>query len=171
LKIVPILFAGALGMASAACATGPEFHPLKGGVGYSDTQLQMNRFSVSFAGDSSTARDKVDQYLLYRAAQLTLANGYDYFTVMDKQTDRSTEYQSYGFGSRWVGPGWYRPGWRSSWWGIDPVFDDLSTVPSNRFNATATITMHKGVAPPGKASAYDAQQLVTRLGPTIATAG
>ena len=152
MKIISIFVAGALGMSAAACASGPEFHPLKGGVGYSDAQLQSNRFSVSFAGDSSTPRDKVDQYLLYRAAQLTLANGYDYFTVMDKQTDRSTEYQSYGFGSRWIGPGWYRPGWRSSWWGIDPVLDDVSTVPSNRFNATAAITMWAGVAPVGEAS-------------------
>ncbi len=169
MKIISILVAGALGMA-AACASGPEFHPLKGGVGYSDTQLQTNRFSVSFAGDSSTpATRSISTFST--AAQLTLANGYDYFTVMDKQTDRSTEYQSYGFGSRWVGPGWYRPGWRSSWWGIDPVLDDVSTVPSNRFNATATITMWKGVAPAGKASAYDAQQLVNRLGPTVATAG
>ncbi len=170
MKLFSIFAAGALGLACTACATGPEYHALKGGVGYSDAQLQDNRFSVSFAGDGSTPRDKVEQFLLYRAAQLTLANGYDYFIIMNNQTDKSTSYHSYGFGNRWVGPGWYRPGWRA-WWGVDPVLDDnVDTVPSNRFNATATITMKKGVAPAGNSSAYNAQQLVNSLGPKISVA-
>lgn len=165
-----ICLIGILSVALAGCAMGPEFHPLKGGVGYSDAQLQDDRFSVSFAGDSSTPRDRVEQFLLYRAAQLTVANGYDYFLVMDRATDRSTEYRTYGFGRRWVGPGWYGPGWRSSWWGVDPVLDDTTTASSNRFNATATITMKKGPVPAGKAQAYDARQLVARLGPEIGVA-
>jgi hypothetical protein len=157
-----------LGAALAGCGTAPPFHPLKGGVGYSDTQLQDNRFSVSFAGDSSTPRDKVEQFLLYRAAQLTLANGYDHFVVADEATDRSTEYHGFG-GPAWIGPGWYRPGWRS-WWGVDPVLNDVEAVPSDRFNATATITLKMGPAPPGRPQAYDARQLVDRLAPLIAAA-
>jgi hypothetical protein len=70
-----------------------------------DAQLQDNRFSVSFAGDSSTPRDRLEQFLLYRAAQLTGANGRDYFVIADRATDRSTEYHSSAFGSRWIGPG------------------------------------------------------------------
>lgn len=169
MNTIKLLLTGALAAAVVACASDQVFHPLEGGVGYSDTQLQGDRFNVTFAGDSTTSRDQVEQFLLYRAAQLTLANGYDYFVLANKETDRSTQYHTFGFGPRWVGPGWYQPGWRA-WWGMDPVLDDVDTIPSDRFNATATIIMMKGVAPSGQASAYDAKQLVDRLGPVVMTA-
>jgi hypothetical protein len=47
------------------------------------------------------------------------------------------------------------------------VLDDTDTTASNRFNAAAKIVMKKGVAPAGRAQAYDARQLVERLGPTV----
>jgi hypothetical protein len=165
MKTMLLLAAGALALSTTACATGPEFRPLKGGVGYSDTQLQADKYQVSFAGDSSTPRDKVEQFLLLRAAQLTLANGFDQFVVVSQATDKSTEYRTFGFGPRWVGPGWYRPGWHA-WWRMDPVLDDATTVPSNRFNATATIMMRKGDVGGGR-DTYDARQLVASLAPAL----
>jgi hypothetical protein len=41
-------------------------------AGYSDQQIESNRFRVSFAGNSLTARETVERYLLYRAAELTV---------------------------------------------------------------------------------------------------
>jgi hypothetical protein len=41
--------------------------------GYSEQQIENNRFRVQFAGNSLTDRKTVETYLLYRAAELTKA--------------------------------------------------------------------------------------------------
>ena len=48
---------------------------------------RANRFLVSFSGNSVTSRDTVERYLFFRAAELTLQNGYDYFLMADRDTD------------------------------------------------------------------------------------
>src|SRR5688572_16406254 len=78
----------------AACATPTPYQPNVQGQstsgGYSDARIEENRFRVTFSGNSLTSRETVETYLLYRAAELTLSSGYDYFIIADRQTDRST---------------------------------------------------------------------------------
>lgn len=70
----------------SACASQPLYSPASrsGGPGYSETQLTEDRYRVSFVGQSRTPRDKVQNYALLRAAELTLDQGYDWFTVTDR---------------------------------------------------------------------------------------
>ena len=49
--------------------------------GFSERQIEANRFVVSFAGNTVTSRDTVERYLLFHAAEVTLRDGYDYFLV------------------------------------------------------------------------------------------
>ena len=56
--------------------------------GFSDVRLETDRFRVTFAGNSLTSRETVERYLLYRAAELTVAQGADWFSVVERQTDR-----------------------------------------------------------------------------------
>ncbi|MEI9905187.1 MAG: hypothetical protein WDN06_15415 [Asticcacaulis sp.] len=58
--------------------------------GYSDTKLEDNRYRLSFAGNDLTKRETVENYLLYRAAELTLDSGYDWFEVVNRGTDEKT---------------------------------------------------------------------------------
>ena len=78
----------------AGCATETAYRPATGSgferAGYSDRMIEPNRFMVSFAGNSYTSRDTVERYLLYRAAELTVQQGYDYFILSDRNTDRRT---------------------------------------------------------------------------------
>ena len=46
-----------------------------------DTHLQ-----VSFSGNDVTPRAQVETYLLYRAAELTTAKGFDWFEMVDRHT-------------------------------------------------------------------------------------
>ncbi len=47
--------------------------------GYSEERLDQNKFRVTFRGNSLTPRETVEDYLLYRAAELTLQNGFTHF--------------------------------------------------------------------------------------------
>ena len=54
---------------------------------------------VTFAGNSVTDRDTVERYLLFRAAELTVQNGGDYFVFADREVDKKTRtYTTPGIG-------------------------------------------------------------------------
>jgi hypothetical protein len=75
----------------AGCATETTYRPATGAgfsrTGYSERMVEPGRFLVSFAGNSVTSRDTVERYLFFRAAELTLQNGYDYFVMADRDTN------------------------------------------------------------------------------------
>lgn len=75
-----------------ACATGPTPYQLRsadGEHGYSDQALERDRVRVVFRGNFLTTRETVENYLLYRAAELTLQRGYRFFvpTLHDVERD------------------------------------------------------------------------------------
>lgn len=64
----------------AACATGYQSSGFTGG--FNDTQLAPDIFRVSFSGNAFTSSDRVQDFALLRAAELTLANNAQYFAVI-----------------------------------------------------------------------------------------
>jgi hypothetical protein len=169
----------------AGCATETAYRPATGSgferAGYSDRMIEPNRFMVSFAGNSYTSRETVERYLLYRAAELTVQQGYDYFIMADRNTDKSTRTYAtpsfaggpYGYG--YWGPSWrYRGrgfGWRTwdPFWG-DPFWDrsvDINTV--DKYEASAEIVLGHGPKPANNVRAFDARDVMRNLGPTIVT--
>jgi hypothetical protein len=75
------LAAGLLGLAACSAKTlyvaDPE--PGLGHYGYSELPLDSTRYEVTFTGDYDTPTQTVDQYALYRSAELTVDHGFDYF--------------------------------------------------------------------------------------------
>ena len=73
----------AAALALSACATSTPYQPDVRGQratgGYSEQRLGENRYDVTFRGNTLTKRDRVEGYLLYRAAELTVQNGFDSF--------------------------------------------------------------------------------------------
>ena len=59
----------------AGCAQPTPYQPATEGYGHSEQQIEDNRYRVSFAGNDLTPADTVQNYLLYRAAELTLGKG------------------------------------------------------------------------------------------------
>jgi hypothetical protein len=165
----------------AGCMTETTYRPATGSgfsrEGYSDRQIEANRFQVTFSGNTMTARDTVERYLLFRAAELTEQQGYDYFVMADRDTDKKTRTYVNDFGGPYGG-GLWGPRWRyygrgfgwRSWdpfWG-DPFFDrniDVNTV--EKYEATAEIVMGKGPKPAGNVRAFDAKSVIANIGPTI----
>jgi hypothetical protein len=173
--------------AGAACTTAPTpYQPYIAeaapGVhgGYSDQRLAPDRYLVRFHGNEFTSRDRVEGYLLYRAAQLTIANGYDSFVMVDRHTehDVQTYAQPDPLYNPWYGPGYgyWRPEWsyyRGGIWnswspGTGPFWSnsfDVRTIEA--FEATAEIAMRKGPPPPDRPRILDARKVLADLGPTI----
>jgi hypothetical protein len=134
----------------AGCASPTPYQPATGygynRAGYSDQRIEDNRYMVSFAGNSLTSRETVERYLLFRAAELTVQQGYDSFILVDRSTDRKTQtYVDRPFGPgpygywapswRFYGRGW---GWRyyDPFWG-DPFFNDFDVRTVDRYEAMA----------------------------------
>ena len=167
----------------SGCATETTYRPATGKgfyrTGYSERQVEADRWLVTFAGNTVTDRDTVERYLLFRAAQLTLQNGYDYFVMVDRSTDRQAQTYSTpgpGWGGGWGG-GW-GPSWRyygrgfgwgawDPWWG-DPFWGnniDVRTV--DRYEASAEIVMRKGTPAKDEVRAFNARDVADRIGPTV----
>jgi hypothetical protein len=145
----------------SACETATPYQPLKPGSassgGYSEVKVEQDRWRITFAGNSMTARDTVETYLLYRAAELTVNQGYDWFETVDRQTYKHTETFADPVGP--YGYGW-RPYWRYSvrgfgWRGWDPYWgdpfwaDQVDVQTIERYETSAEIVMHHGPKPEG----------------------
>lgn len=148
----------AAGLLLSACATVTPYQPLSEGEGYAEQRIESTRYRVSFAGNSITPRETVENYLLFRAAELTLQQGYDYFVLTGGDTDSQTRYQQTV--SAFGGFGWYSR---------YPAFDIgvATSNPITEYQAQAYVTMYKGKRPADAASAFDAREVRTNLGPLV----
>ena len=163
------------------CETATPYQPIaaqhgEDRGGYSEQQIEANRFRVEFSGNSLTSRQTVDRYLLFRAAQLTLNNGFDWFQSIDRHTDKQTSF--YGDGDPYYGgfgPEWglYRRGfgWGYGFGGFGPYGGfgygpwggpfDVDQV--TRYQASVEIVMGHGPKPVNNPRAYDAREVVAHL--------
>jgi hypothetical protein len=113
-----------------------------------------------------TPRRTVETYLLYRAAEVTLASGHDWFVIADRSTDASTRYTGWvdGFPG---GFGWGGYGGGGSGVGVGVGLATMTANPATRYTAEATIVVFSGEKPKDNVNAYDAREVIERLGPTL----
>jgi hypothetical protein len=159
----------ALGGALAACETATPYQPLQANAaasgGYSDVKLEQDRWRVTFQGNDLTARDTVENYLLYRAAELTVSQGYDWFVTVDRATDKHTQTYVDDFAFR---PYWRYYGYGYGWRRWDPWFggpfwaDDIDVRTVEKYEASAEILMGHGPKPADK-HAFDAREVMKNL--------
>ena len=53
--------------------------------GYSEEKILDNLYRVEFEGNQHSKPEKIQNYLLYRCAELTKEKGYDYFTIINEE--------------------------------------------------------------------------------------
>jgi len=161
MRISAICRTTVLGLAVAgltACYGPTAYKPREDGYGYSELKLESNRYRVTFAGNSATSRETVENYLLYRAAELTLDRGYDYFVMISQDTGADTRYRQTISGA--YGVGYY-------YWYPFPTVAVSASDPETRYEAQAYIVMHKGQKPEGADNAFDARELKENLEPLV----
>ena len=152
-----------LALAAAGCASAPTpYQPADGEYGYTAQQIEDNRYRVAFSGNAATPRQTVENYLLYRAAEVTLESGNDYFTVVDRNIE--------AYGSGIAGP---RVGVGVGSGGGDVGLGvGLSTLfggggGSARYTAYADIIVRAGEKPADDPRSYDARDVIRRLQPQV----
>ena len=171
--MIRTMLVAAAGLGLAACATSTPYQPAGsvGANGYSEQMIEADRARVSFKGNSSTPKEQVETYLLYRAAELTLQNGHDWFLVVDRDTDEKSRLRPDGFDpyySRFgFGYSYYHP--RHGWYGMhDPFWRDAPTYTEvTQYEASAEIVMKDGDKPSDEPRAFDADDVVKHLSARI----
>jgi len=195
---IKTLFVGIAALAVlGACATAtPYQQAVDRSGGYAEQQIEQDRWTVSFAGNTLTDRQTVETYLLYRAAELTQQQGFDHFRVVDRNTDEKSrivaspslnsydpfysgfacDYRFYGArGARYY-PSRLRGGryGRRSFYGAsrygyyDPFWGDSYDYREvTRYDATAEIIMGRGPKPSDPAY-FNADEILQNLAGRIA---
>lgn len=147
-----LIGAAAASLALVACATPTPYGPAEqqGGFGFSEVRIEENRFRVSFAGNSLTDLDQVENALLYRAADLAIQNNADWFEIVQRNTDADRSFVDTGFGTRrtFIRHRVYHPkfGFVSVY---DPVWvrDDVRLREVTRYEASAEVILGTGDRP------------------------
>jgi hypothetical protein len=160
---IAVLLTATLGL--AACQSPATYHPLDraSGTGYTDEQLAANRYRITFTGNSVTKRQTVENYLLLRAAEVTLKSGYPAFAFDARDTQADTTYHSDFVG--W--PGWRGRGryWHS--WGYGPGFGpDMTVRATTSYEAFAEIVLLTDVQAAQDPRSLRAEDVLAHVGPT-----
>ena len=164
MRTVASMMGAMLLLGLGACASPTPYQPADGGFGYSTQQIEDNRYRIVFAGNSVTPRETVQNYILYRAAEVTTESGHDWFRLVDQNLERSTRY--HGTVDPWFDPFWYdfdRRFWRPYPFGHATV----TAYPIDRYTAFADILVFEGEKPEGDVNAYDARDVLRRLEPVV----
>jgi hypothetical protein len=163
----------------SACVTATPYQPMATGTaqsgGYSETKVEQDRWRITFTGNSLTSRDVVENYLLHRAAELTLAQGKDWFMTAERGLAKSVE--------KIILPD---PMMRSHMWrptllvsrGVVigyayPFMDDMAwrmrseEQTLERYEAYSEIVLGTGPKPVNDPKAFDAKQVIENLGPKV----
>jgi len=165
-----IVFVAALALGACATAAPPPYAAASTStaLGYSETQIESNRYFVSYRAPSGADAALLQDYALLRAAELTLQHGREWFWVDRRTTDQTMTRSggsSVGIG---VGGGsWGRRSGASVGVGINVP---LGGRQSGERARGATLEIRFGEGPkPDDANAYDArstsQSIRARLTP------
>lgn len=77
----------------AACASSPTIYAPANGSdrGYSQRQIEADRFRIRFDGGSDVSFEELENLALRRAADLTLEQGGDWFEIVSRSSDGDNE--------------------------------------------------------------------------------
>jgi len=150
-------------IALVGCATSYGKYGLLGG--YSDSRIDANTFSISVDNNGFTSQQTTSLHALYRAAELTAANDFDYFVIVSGANNSTT--------MAMVMPGSSTSQTTVNAYGSSATastttrYAPTTVVPIVLPNSTIVIKTFKGTKPNELANAYDASETMKYLGPQI----
>ncbi|RKQ69353.1 hypothetical protein DES40_2153 [Litorimonas taeanensis] len=193
-----LLICGATAAILTACATSTPYQPASkpGGFdGFSQTMIENDRARITFGGNSLTKRETVENSLLYRAAEMAVERGFDYFTLAEREVEANKRVNvspssRFGLYDPYFNYSFYRPryGWsqnyRYSRFGgfyrgrgfgyrgfydpfYDPFFDDFNVREITKYRATAEVLFGKGPKPVNRDNAFNAREVLQNLSDVI----
>lgn len=172
-----IVLAAAVWLGACATPAPTPYAPAVGpsGEGYRQQKIEEDRYRVTFAGNEYTPRETVESYLLLRAAELTLEEGFDWFLVTERSTEKTTEYDVHGppvygysrFRPHHAGYHYRFPYYAFGYpWSYDVRYDA-----DREYHAIAHIVLRHGEPAADDPHAYDAREVVRNLRPQVLPPG
>lgn len=130
-------------------------------LGYSQQQIDAATWRVQFSGNSATSREQVEDYLLYRAAEIMRDGGYDRFVLLDKDIEPDVRYWgSAPFHGPHFGLGAHRRHGFGYWAFGPPVYHQQT-----RYKGSALIRAYRQGAANGPV--FSTRELIDSIGPRI----
>lgn len=146
-----------------ACATPYGKYGLLGG--FTDSQIDENTFSISVDTNGFTSQQTTSMQALYRAADLTIEHGFDFFVIvsgannstsmamaMPGSSTSNTTVNAYG---------------STAYARTTTAYSPTTVMPVVFPNSTLVIKSFKGAKPDEIPNAYDARAVMKYLGPQI----
>ena len=156
--------AGAAAILLGACATATPYKPASGGInsyGYQVARSETGKHRVGFRGNTSTDRATVENYILLRAAELTLQDGLGHFVVIDEDEGGRRKFNSTGF-SNGIGRGGF--GRRSAFGGGFGGTTSSRTRERRIFDVSVIVQGFPGQKSQENYEAFNAAEVVANLG-------
>lgn len=163
------IFAAVLAvMALTACtpARPTVYQAANGGFGYSETRLESGDWQVAFTGNRMSPLATMENYALYRSAEIALREGFGQFAVIEQDSGRQVM-RAPGLKKR------PPPGFDSAERRRDATLQPTDPFVVGRTERTITnsailiIRPYSGAAPAGAERSYSAKDVLMRLGPEI----
>ncbi len=159
-------------LALAACAAPPTpYQPAvsEASYGYSSAPIDPTTWRISFKGNAATERTRVEDYVLYRSAELALEQGARGFVVLMDDIEKDVAYYGTGYPYNGYGYVFYRgfSNGRRNGYRSRGFYDGGPSHAVNRYTGLITIRLYRREAPEGIGPAFDARELVSTLGPRI----
>lgn len=140
--------------------------------GYVDTRIDGNTAIIYYDGTRYDSPESVRKYLLFRSAQVTLDNGYDYFIITSSNTSRynvkvhTRKTQHYvSSPPRLFDQDYTRTDYRYSTYVRSRVPNPNIPCAPPQHGASAVIKMFNGDVPENIPTAYDAEDVIGHLAP------
>ncbi len=150
MRISFLLVTAAAGLATAcATSTSTPYQPagLTDRFGYAEQQIEHNKMRVTFNGNERTDVTTVKKYVLFRAAEVTLNRGYDFFILADRGVTTDSTFESRR--------------------GLGPRFGGAEFEEKASHEVMVDIAMFRGMKPQVLPNAYDAREIQRNLGSSI----
>ncbi len=167
------LAGAAAALTLVACATATPYQPAAGGVnsyGFSDTKIEDGKYRVGFRGNSNTDRATVENYILLRAAELTLTDGLGHFVVIDEDEANRSNFNTTGFNNGFGGGFGRGVGFRGGFGGGFGGTTTSRTRERRIFDIGVIIQAFPGEKAEENYEAYNAKSVVQNLRPlTVAS--
>ena len=158
-KIVAVIVVAIL----SACATPYGKYGIAGG--YTDSRIDENTFSISVDTNGFTNQQTTSMHALYRAAELTVENGFDYFFIVrDANTPTSMAMAIPGSSTSNTT---ITASGSTAYARTTATSTPTTVVPMVFPNSSIVIKSFKGTKPEGSTNAYDARAVIKYLGPQI----
>ncbi len=150
-----------LAISLAACETPTVYGPAtrSGAVGYTDYQIEPGRYRITFQGGDGAPPAQIRDYVLLRAAQVSLRDGYDWFRIADREGSIAPPRHQ---GSLSLGIGGFNFGRGGGFGGGVGTSVPLGGGP--QIGRSIEIVAGKGPVPT-EGNAYDAHGVAKNLGP------